>query len=65
MEDNANSSATNGKKKKNRSTKKSLAAENEKRSQMLTTLLGCDSLPTYVSEVLKEEVLDFSYVVLR
>lgn len=59
MDDNATSSVPQEKKKKSRSTKKFVAAENEKRLQMLTTLLECNSLPTYVSEVLKEEVSDF------
>lgn len=62
MDDNATSPVTKQKKKRNRSTKKFLVAENEKRSQMLKTLLECNSLPTYVSEVLKEEVSDFSYL---
>lgn len=65
MDDNATSSVPIEKKKKSRSTKKSLAAENEKRLQMLTTLLECNSLPAYVSEVLKEEVSDFLNVALR
>lgn len=59
MDDNATSSVPKEKKKRNRTTKKVVAAENEKRLQMLTTLLECNSLPTYVSEVLKEEVSDF------
>lgn len=59
MDDNATSSVLKEKKKRNRTTKKVVAAENEKRLQMLTTLLQCNSLPTYVSEVLKEEVSDF------
>lgn len=62
MDDNATSSVPKEKKKRNRTTKKVVAAENEKRLQMLTTLLECNSLPTYVSEVLKEEVSDFLYV---
>lgn len=62
MDDNAASSDIKEKKKRNRSTKKSLAAENEKRLQMLTTLLECNLLPKYVSEVLKEEVSDFLYL---
>lgn len=65
MDEDATSSVPMEKKKRNRTTKKVVAAENEKRLQMLTTLLECNSLPKYVSEVLKEEVSDFLYVVLR
>lgn len=58
---NPNMDNRNTAKKRSRSTKKSLAVENEQRQRFLNTLLDSDSLPDNVKEILKEEVFDFAH----